>query len=712
MKYYVDLVIRDQLTKSLKIKGWVLSDLSDEPVTIDIQTDEPSFKNCFARQYRPELNDPTGRNAKVDSGFIIEIGLNNFQGKVRLKFSTSKEKQELVLDLNKRYCSPVEEGSPILFAHKAFQKIKPYTTTQGRRVLEQKIKRKLKERIPGVSNDYKLWIKNNENLGKLNRIKRRIERFDYKPLVSLIVPVYNVKPEYLTLMVNSIRNQYYQNWELCIADDCSTDPKLKQLLKELPRQDKRIKVVERTENGHICEASNTALNIANGEYVGLVDHDDELAPNALYEVVSLLNEDRDLDFIYSDEDKIDIKGKRSNPYFKSDYAPDSLMAGNYICHFAVLRKRLVDQIGRFRPGFEGAQDHDLFLRAVEQTNKIKHIPQILYHWRMLPESTASAASAKNYAFKNGVKAVSEAAQRRGRPAQVTAGAFPGVYDVMYEIKGAPLVSIIVPTKNNGETLKTCINSICNKTDYQDYEIIIADNGSTDPVTLEIFEKLKSEYPDKVKVIRIDIPFNYSRINNLAVEHASGDYLLFLNDDTEVVNDCWMSSMLGFAQHEETGPVGAKLLYPDNTIQHAGVVLGIGGVAGHIHYHYPKDEPGYFSKLAATTNYSCVTAACLMLDRKKFEEIGGFDENIAVAFNDVDLCCALTDAGYYGVYDPKAVLYHYESMSRGYETTRAKVMRMNSEIRKVQSKWPNLLEDDPMYNPNLSLDHSDFSLRLS
>ncbi|MGI6110203.1 MAG: glycosyltransferase family 2 protein [Eubacteriaceae bacterium] len=705
MKSNIDLLVREPSDSTVKIRGWVLADYVGDEAEIHISADEPIEDVQILREDRPDLDDPTGKNARVRAGFIIEVKLRELKGKLKLDFTTPLEHEQTVLNLNLPYCEIHEAGSPSLLAIHALAHIKPYLTRNGRKLL----KRKLMDNVPGLGPDYQEWIRENEGKGNPERIQRRIDAFAEKPLISLAVPVYNVKPEYLKKLVESVENQQYQNWELCLADDCSTDRSLIRYMESLPESDSRIKVDFRKENGHICRASNIALDMASGEFVGLLDHDDELAPNALYEVVSLLNEQPGLDLIYSDEDKIDARGKRSKPYFKSDYAPDSLLAGNYICHFSVFRKELLDQIGGFRPGYEGAQDHDLILRAVEQTDRIAHIPKILYHWRMLPESTAAQASAKNYAYDSGIKAVSDALERRGTPGTVTPGKFPGIYDVAYDIVGNPKVSVIVPTRDNPEVLKRCIDSVCQKTDYSNYEIVIADNGSVNPETMQVFKDLQESYP-QVKVVRIDIPFNYSRINNLAVQHATGEYLLFLNDDTEVVAPEWMRSMLGFAQHDYTGAVGAKLLYPDDTIQHAGVVLGIGGIAGHIHYHYPKDDPGYFSKLAAVTNYSCVTAACLMLDRKKFEQVGGFDENIAVAFNDVDLCCALTDAGYYGVYDPAAVLYHHESVSRGYETTRAKKNRMMSEMRKVVSKWGPLLDNDPMYNPNLSLGHADFRIK--
>ena len=544
-------------------------------------------------------------------------------------------------------------------------------------------------------------------------IAREIADMQYKPLISLLVPVYNVEPRWLRRCVESVRQQFYPNWELCLADDCSTDPRVRATLEELVAQDSRIKVVFREKNGHISRATNSALEIAVGEFIGLLDNDDELPPHALYEVVKVLNADNGLDLIYTDEDKIDEQGKRFSPHFKPDYSPDLLLSTNYISHFGVYRKSIVDEIGGLRVGYEGSQDYDLVLRFVEHTtrDRICHIPKVLYHWRTLATSTASSGNAKSYTSDAGLRALRSAMDRRGIPAEVHLEGPNGIYDVEYDIAEPALVSVIIPTKNGYDNIERCLNSIIEKTTYENYEIIIADNGSTNEKMFDLYDRYRERLGDRFHVEEIDIPFNFSRINNLAAQKAQGRYLLFMNDDTEVIMPDWMRTMVSFCQLERVGVVGAKLYYPDNTIQHAGIVLGLTGVAGHIQVGFPRGDFGYFGRLIENVNYSAVTAACCMVKAEDFRAVDGFDEDLAVAYNDVDLCIRIGRLGRDIVWAHEAELYHFESVTRGYDVkNERKKARLQTEAKKLYARYTDLIDNDPYYNPNLSRTSGNYWVR--
>lgn len=525
-----------------------------------------------------------------------------------------------------------------------------------------------------------------------------------QPLISILVPVYNVEKKWLDKCVQSVMNQTYSNWELCLSDDCSTSKETAQALVAVAQLDERIHVVYRKENGNISAATNSALEIAKGEYVALMDNDDELSPLALIEVVRALNNNSELDLIYSDEDKINQDGKRFAPHFKPEWSPDLILNQNYISHLGVYRTKIAKEIGGFRLGYEGAQDHDFLLRFTEKilSENIHHIAKVLYHWRAIEGSTALGADEKSYAYDRGVRAVQDALNRRGLKGIVRNGHYPGLYDVTYDLIKSPLVSIVIPTKNGYSDLKECVDSIISKSTYKNFEIIVADNGSDDPKLQTLFAQYEIELPNRFKRVFLDIPFNYSRINNLAVKESNGDFLLFLNNDTSVITPNWIEEMLGFAQFKRVGCVGAKLWYPDNTVQHGGVILGVGGVAGHAFLNSTKTDPGYFSRLYTDYNYTAVTAACLMVSRQDFEAVSGFDESLAVAFNDVDFCIRVFQLGRNNVWAHQAELYHYESKSRGYEDTPEKVKRFNKEIEIMNVRYGDLLNHDPAYNVNFEL----------
>lgn len=560
---------------------------------------------------------------------------------------------------------------------------------------------------------YYKWLNNNfPRKVDLRKMAETVDVFGYKPVISVIMPVFNTPEHFLREAIESVLNQVYPYWELCIADDASTKFYIKTILQEYAAKDSRIKIVVRTENGHIVRASNSAIKIATGEFIALLDHDDLLTPDALYEVALLLNKHSNADMIYSDEDKIDEYNQLKDPFFKPDWCPDSFLSRMYTCHLGTYRRSLVSEIGGFREGYEGSQDYDLVLRLTEKTENIFHIPKILYHWRVHPASTASSLNNKTYAIDTAKKALSEAINRRGEPGKVTFAPRATDYHVIrYNIRNYDLVSIIIPTRNLGHILDKCLVSIFEKTTYNNYEVVLLDNGSTEIETIKIIDKWKKREPNKFTSQVIDIPFNFSKLNNLGVKHAKGKYLLFLNNDTEVITPDWIEAMIEQAQRASIGAVGALLLYPDDTIQHAGVVAGVGGVAGHSHKHFQIGATGYFSQINTVNNFSAVTAACFMCKRDVFEEVGGFEEELASAFNDIDFCFKLVEKGYRNIYLPHVVLYHYESKSRGYDDTPEKLARFIKEIEYMQNRWKEIIGCDPCYSPNLTLEHEDYSIRI-
>lgn len=555
---------------------------------------------------------------------------------------------------------------------------------------------------------YELWMQQHTpNAADLEKMAAMIKIFAQQPRISIVMPVYNPTIQFLREAIESVLTQVYSNWELCIADDASLNPLVRETLEDYAQKDERIKVVFRTENGHISRASNSALEVATGEFIALLDHDDVLAPEALYEMVLMLNKHPEADMIYSDEDKIDEENRRKYPFFKPDWCPDSFLSRMYTCHLGVYRRSLITEIGGFRVGFEGSQDYDLVLRFTEKTNQIFHIPKILYHWRIHEQSASSGAAAKPYAYEAGQRAIAEAIERRGEPGQVTEVAqHRGHYTVRYDVKAHDLVSIIIPTRDLGRFLNQCLESIFEKSTYQNYEVILVDNGSTEPYTEKVISDWLNREPHRLRCYSYGIPFNYSKLNNYGVSKASGKYLLFLNNDTEVIEPDWIEAMVEQSQRPSIGAVGARLLYSDNTIQHAGVILGIGGVGGHLHKCLDATATGHFDRLVDTLNYSAVTAACLMCRREVFEAAGGFNEDLAVAFNDVEFCIKTLKAGFRNICLPHAKLYHHESKSRGYEDTPEKKIRFNREIAYIRDRWHSILDNDPCYSPHLSLKHEE------
>ena len=538
---------------------------------------------------------------------------------------------------------------------------------------------------------YAFWLDENKRRPKYEKLK-------YRPLISFLVPVYNVDERYLKECLDSILAQKYDNFEVCVVDDASTNEGTIRVLKEY-EVNKKIRIKYRKKNGHISRATNDALKMAKGEYVALMDNDDIIPEDALYEVVKVLNNDKKIDMIYTDEDKIDLDGERCDPNFKSDWAPDSLLSSNYMSHFGVLRRSIVNEIGGFRVGYEGAQDYDLYLRFTEKTDRIYHIAKILYHWRMVPGSTSMEIDNKNYALERGRRALEDALKRRKVKGRVGIAEKCPYYYVEYDVIGKPKVSIIIPTRNLAKILRKCLESVYEKTTYQNFEVIVVDNGSTEEDIFLLFDEYKKRHSN-FKVVDADFEFNYAKINNLAVKEAKGDYILLLNNDVEVITPDWIEILLGYAEQEHIGAVGAKLIYSDNTVQHGGVILGL-GVASHAFVDVPRDAIVWGGRLSVPYNYSAVTAACLMVKKVKWDEVGGLEENLKVAYNDVDFCLKLLNKGYYNVFVPMVELYHYESKSRGKDDTPAKKQRFEYEQEYMRKKWKKRIDDDEFYNPNYS-----------
>lgn len=540
--------------------------------------------------------------------------------------------------------------------------------------------------------------------------KQRHHHFEYSPLISVAVPAYRTPEKFLAQMIDSLLAQTYGNWELCIANGSPEDSAMKKVLEEYTKKDSRIRVSELTENKGIAGNTNAALEMAQGEFVGLLDHDDLLAPNALYEIVRALDEDRNLDAVYTDEDKVTTElDEHFQPHLKPDFNLDLLRSNNYICHFFVVRRSIVQKVGGFCQEFDGAQDHDFIFRCIETAEKVGHIPEILYHWRIHKASTADNPASKMYAFDAGKRAIEAHLKRTGTEGIVSHTPDLGFFRVKYPVQGQPLVSVIIPNKDEKETLKACIDSIREKTEYPNYEIIIVENNST---TDEIFQYYKELSQDpRIRLLRWKKEFNYSAINNYGVRHANGEYLLFLNNDVTVITPGWIKELLGVCQRPEVGAAGVKLIYPDNTIQHAGCVIGLGGIAGHMFVDMPANRTGYLHKASILQDMSAVTAACMMMKRTAFEEAGGFTEKLSVAFNDVDLCLKVRKNHKLIVYDPYVQLYHMESKTRGAEDNKEKVRRFQEEIEYMRCQWIDILKKgDPYYNKNLSLTKWNYSLR--
>lgn len=565
----------------------------------------------------------------------------------------------------------------------------------------RKIRRKLNRLVGGFVVRFKISGR--------RRKKESATVFEKDIKFSIVVPLYNTPIKFLKQMIDSVTNQTYANWQLCLADGSDNQHNyVEEYVKSIT--DKRICYKKLTENKGIADNTNECIAMADGDYIALFDHDDLLHPSALFEMMRAIC-DKDADFVYTDE--VTFVGRPNNITiynFKPDFSPDTLRSYNYICHFTAFKRQLLDEVGGFNREYDGSQDYDLILRLTEKAKNVVHIPKALYFWRSHKASVASDVSAKPYVVESAKRALAAHLERVGFCGRVEDATVPTTYKIQYDIVGEPLVSIIIPNKDHSDDLKKCLNSVYKKSTYKNFEIIVVENNSTEQKTFEYYKEAEAKYSN-LKVITWEKGFNYSAINNFAVKESKGEYVLLLNNDIEIITDDWIEQMLMYAQRSDVGAVGAKLYYDDDTIQHAGVIVGLGGVAGHSHKGFARENPGYMARAAIAQNLSACTAACLMMRKDVYKEVGGLDEGYAVAFNDIDFCMKIRKADYLIVFTPFAEFYHYESKSRGDEDTPEKRARFNSEIFRFQERWEKELKaGDPYYNPNLSLDSEDFSLR--
>lgn len=560
-------------------------------------------------------------------------------------------------------------------------------------------------------NDYAEWVRRYGSLDEATRAQlcTDMQGFALRPLISVVLPVFDPPLAFLEQAIESVRMQIYPHWELCIADDASTNPGVRDLLERYRSLDSRIRIVYRQQNGHIAASTNSALALAGGEFVALFDHDDLLAEHALWWIAEAINRQPDVGLVYSDEDKVDAANRRFDPNFKPDLNPELLLAQNMVCHLGVYRTALVRELGGFREGFNGAQDHDLALRVIEQLRpeQVVHVPKVLYHWRAISGSTALDAGEKNYAAEAGRRAVREHLARKGIAADVLeAPEVPSMNRVRFARPSPlPLVSILIPTRDRADLLGMCLDSLFARSSYGNFEVIIIDNGSTEEATRQLFARLPAE---RVQVIRDESPFNFAALNNRAAKMARGSLLCLMNNDIEILTPDWLEEMVSFAIRDEIGCVGARLWYPDGRLQHAGCILGVGGVASHAHRYVQRGQAGYFGRALLHQSFSAVTAACLVVRREVFELVGGMEEQLGVAFNDVDFCLKVRAAGYRNVWTPYAEMVHHESATRGDDHAPDKLARFSAEIAFVQQRWGKQLQSDPAYSPNLTAYDEDFS----
>ena len=667
----------------LEIQGWVVDQRGSVEVTV--HQEDASLLDCrISRGRRPDVVERRNLDEEYKTqeiGFRISAALPEIKGgEIILHFCGDSVTKTYTIDIEELR----KQNKPKGFLSRLFGK---ESVAEG---------------------GYEAWLARHK-VDKRTLRRQKHAAFAQKPLISIVIPLYCTPLPYLKELLESVRRQSYENWQLCLADG-SPDDKAKEFIEKYYGREKRIVYRKLEENGGISVNTNEAVALAAGEYIMLCDHDDTLEPDALYEIVKAIN-DTGADVLYTDEDKVSMDGRHYfDPNFKPDFNLFRLRENNYICHIFVVKKSLTDETGLLRSEFDGAQDFDFILRCCEKAQKITHIPKVLYHWRCHMDSTAADPSSKAYAYEAGRKAVREHYQRLGIDAKVEMTERPGWYRSHVKVQGNPLISVIIPNKDHTDDLELCLFSMTRKSTYRNYEILIVENNSEKEETFEYYRKLPDRYP-KARVLTWEKEFNYSAINNFAAKEAKGEYLLFLNNDVEILTPDWMEEMLQNCQQENVAAVGAKLYYPDDTIQHAGVVLGLGGIAGHIMCRASKEDPGYFGRMISVQEISAVTAACMMVKKSDFDAVGGLDETFQVAFNDIDLCMKFRAAGKKIIFTPYAELYHYESKSRGLEDTPEKQFRFDKEVKRFQEKWAQQLEmGDPYYSPNLSVTEGDCSLR--
>ncbi|MCI5509712.1 MAG: glycosyltransferase family 2 protein [Oliverpabstia sp.] len=699
-QYYIENV--DIESGVCRVRGWAVY---KEPLLIYLEEKNGNRISCeMQRLKRVDVqNQYTELDVEEKCGFFFELKYESLK-EFYIVFCSGNIKLRRLIHLQPGKIAMEKAGV-------YYRKGTRYLKAHGPLALTQKVAGKVKTRNKAAV-IYQKWLPRHLPTKK-DLERQRQEKFSWEPMFSVVVPLYKTPEKYLRALVESLQRQTYSNWELCLSDGSGKDSPIREVLEDLKKSESRIKVIYHQESLQIAQNTNAAIEAASGDFIVFADHDDELTDHALYECVKVLNENRDIEVIYSDEDKMTMDGhKFFQPHFKPDFNIDLLCTVNYICHLFVAKKELIDRVGMLRKEFDGAQDYDFIFRCVEAAGdkKICHIPKILYHWRCHEDSTSENPESKLYAFDAGQRAVQAHYDRIGVPVEITKGEFLGLYRTKFLIDHDPLISIIIPNKDHIDDLKRCMDSIEKKSTYRNFEFIIVENNSEKQETFAYYQQLEAINP-KVHVVYWKDKFNYSAINNFGVQYAKGDYILLLNNDTEIINDDCLEELLGYCTRVDVGAVGARLYYEDDTIQHAGVVIGFGGIAGHCFVQQKRGFTGYCHRIICAQDYSAVTAACMMVKKEAFEKVGGLTEAFEVAFNDIDFCLKLGKAGYHVVYNPYAELYHYESKSRGLEDTPEKVARFNREIAEFEKRWPEILRDgDPYYNPNLTLDSQDFSLR--
>lgn len=702
IEYYIENCHREE--GKVTVSGWCMAQKAPEFKLLDKAGKPLSVKwEDYTRKDLLSVFPECDRS--IRPGFLLEgkIPEETKGTKYSLLIKSGEKEQKIPL---KKW----DNGTVFQFVTEKAGDTVRYFKRNGWSATIHKINSKLRKK---EASSYDAWRKKYE-IGPEELERQRAEIFSYRPVFSIVVPLYRTNPQFLKELIASVSNQTYPNWQLCLADgsgDADRSGSLTPILASYAAWDARIRFCTLERNEGISGNTNAALKLAEGDFIVLADHDDLLPANALYEFAKALNEDSSIEVLYSDEDKISMDGNQHfEPHFKPDFNIDLLCSINYICHLFAVKKEVQKRAGLFRSEYDGAQDLDFILRCAEQAENIRHIDKILYHWRCHMGSTAANPESKLYAYEAGRKAIEAHYRRLSIPARVVNAGVYGMYRTIYEWKEEPLVSIIIPNKDHARDLAKCVNSVFEKSDYRNFEFIIVENNSVEQETFHYYNKLEAEH-ENVKVIYYEGSFNYSKINNFGAKAANGEYFLLLNNDTEMIHADCIRELLGYCMREDVGVTGAKLLYGDGTIQHAGVVVGFGGTAGHAFLGKARYDTGYFGRLACAQDYSAVTAACLMVKRSVYEQAGGLTEELAVAFNDVDFCLKVRQLGKLVVYNPYAELYHYESKSRGYEDSPEKVERFNNEVDILLQRWRNIVENgDPYYNRNLTLDNSDFSLR--
>lgn len=698
IQYFVDSVTVDKQNGMCALRGWAVA---DEALTVRVLNEKgQALSYTIKHSCRTDVNNQFQELSKdTESGFYMEIQTGNASS-LQLVFATSKGEAYKKISVGKaallteKVSKYTKKGISYLRAHG----LTGFTKKVAAKIRSQRIK----------PQPYEEWLK--KHLPSQEALEeQRNYQFSVEPKFSIVVPLYKTPEDYLVSLVESLKKQTYTNWELCLSDGSGKDSPIEGLLEKIQKEEPRVKVISHDKNLQISENTNAAISIATGDYIAFADHDDELAPHALFECALAIERNPEIDAIYSDEDKMSMDGKAFfEPHFKPDFNIDLLCTVNYICHLFVVRKDLLETVGGLRSEYDGAQDYDFVLRIVEQAKNIHHIAKMLYHWRCHQNSTAENPESKRYAFEAGKRAIEAHYERIGVSAEVSHGEYLGLYRTRFIRSYDPLISIIIPNKDHIEDLKRCIDSIEEKSTYKNYEYIIVENNSTQEETFLYYKELERSNP-KVRVVYWDGIFNYSAINNYGIQYAKGEYYLLLNNDTEIINPDCLEELLGYCMRKDVGAVGARLYYEDDTIQHAGVVIGFGGIAGHCFVQQPRGYSGYCHRIICAQDYSAVTAACMMVRKDVFEEVEGLTTELAVAFNDIDFCMKIRKAGYLIVYNPYAELYHYESKSRGLEDTPEKIERFNKEIATFARRWPEILKNgDPFYNCNLTLDSQDFS----